>query len=125
MAVTKELANKARLKHLTEMHTKEVMEDFRRLWETNMSHPQTTPFPHAGQIQAQENTRLNPSPRVALEMRLRKVLESGNVEYVDIHRSGDKVFVFVITGGKPVVIEDDWDLFPSDTLVTQMRVLIG
>lgn len=35
----------------------------------------------------------------------------------------DTVVVFVVAGGKPIVIEDGAALFPSDTLVTQLRLL--
>lgn len=35
----------------------------------------------------------------------------------------DTVAVFVAVGGKAVVIEDGFELFPSDTLVTQLRLL--
>jgi hypothetical protein len=35
----------------------------------------------------------------------------------------DKVFVFVVAGGKPVTLEDDAHLFPSDQLITQLRML--
>lgn len=37
-----------------------------------------------------------------------------------------KAIVFIVNKDhKPVVIEDDPDLFPSDMLVTQLRLLIG
>ena len=35
---------------------------------------------------------------------------------------GKKV-VFLIVNGKPMMIEDDEHLFPSDTLITQLRIL--
>lgn len=37
--------------------------------------------------------------------------------------SDDKMVVFCVVNGKHVSIEDDFHLFPSDTLVTQLRVL--
>lgn len=46
----------------------------------------------------------------------------------DIHAYTDSgvAYVFVVnTDGKYVVIEDDPDLFPSDKLITQLRLLIG
>jgi len=39
--------------------------------------------------------------------------------------SPDKVIVFVIANGQPVTIEDDGGLFPSDALITQLRILRG
>lgn len=39
------------------------------------------------------------------------------------HVAGDKVHVFVTTGGKSVILEDDLTMFPSDTLITQLRML--
>jgi hypothetical protein len=35
----------------------------------------------------------------------------------------DKVYVMIVTNGKGVMLEDDRALFPSDTLVTQLRLL--
>ncbi len=40
------------------------------------------------------------------------------------HRlSPETIAVFVAINGKAIVIEDNADLFPSDTLVTQLRLL--
>jgi hypothetical protein len=42
------------------------------------------------------------------------------------HRlSHDKAVVFVIHEDRHLTIEDDWALFPSDTLVTQLRLIQG
>lgn len=35
----------------------------------------------------------------------------------------DRMAVFVVTNGKHVTLEDDAHLFPSDTLITQLRLL--
>lgn len=35
----------------------------------------------------------------------------------------DKVAIFVCNNGKYVVLEDDHNLFPSDSLITQLRML--
>jgi hypothetical protein len=46
-------------------------------------------------------------------------------EFIEAHRSrcGEKVFVFVVAGDKAVTLEDEWPLFPSDTLITSLRLL--
>ena len=45
-------------------------------------------------------------------------------DYLEAHRlSDDKVAVFIINNGKHCTIEDDAHLFPSDTLITQLRIL--
>ncbi len=41
--------------------------------------------------------------------------------YVD--RAGSKVIVFAVKNGEPITILDDFSLFPSDQLVTQLRLL--
>jgi hypothetical protein len=43
--------------------------------------------------------------------------------FLAAHRMGDKVVVFVAHGGKGLVIEDEIGLYPSDALVTQLRLL--
>lgn len=50
----------------------------------------------------------------------------GNLPPLDAlfaHRADDKVFVFVVVDGQAVTLEDGWDLFPSDALITQLRLL--
>jgi len=45
-------------------------------------------------------------------------------DYIASHRITDeKVAVFVCNNGSYVVLEDNTDLFPSDTLITQLRML--
>lgn len=57
-------------------------------------------------------------------MRLR--LDNGEkfpFEYLDTHVSGEKVFVFIVQNGTHAVLEDELQMFPSDTLVTQLRLI--
>jgi hypothetical protein len=42
-----------------------------------------------------------------------------------LYREEDTVFVFFVHNGKPVVLEDGWPLFPSDQLISQLRLLHG
>lgn len=44
-------------------------------------------------------------------------------EFLDTHLADDKVFIFVVKGVVPVTLEDDARMFPSDTLITQLRLL--
>lgn len=44
-------------------------------------------------------------------------------QYLSTALTGDKVFVFVVQDGQPVVLEDDATMFPSDALITQLRLL--
>lgn len=45
---------------------------------------------------------------------------------VDVRIAGEKVFVWIITKDfKSVVLEDTADMFPSDQMVTQIRLLQG
>jgi hypothetical protein len=44
-------------------------------------------------------------------------------EFAECHQSGDKAFLFVVHGGKALVFEEGYDLFPSDGLITQLRLL--
>jgi hypothetical protein len=45
-------------------------------------------------------------------------------DHISIHRNDTTVFVFVVTDKKPITIEDDVSMFPSDSLVTRLRMLI-
>lgn len=60
----------------------------------------------------------------SLAMRLR-VKEGHKMPFQHISTawSGDKVFIFVISKGQPVTFEDDVALFPSDTIITALRLV--
>ena len=62
-----------------------------------------------------------------IAMRLNKYTKGGKLPGVDaifIHEAPEKTFVFVVTTeGNAVTLTDSKDLFPSDTLITQLRLL--
>ena len=62
------------------------------------------------------------SKLVAMRLRLREG-ENMPFQYFATALAGDKVFVFVVQDGQAVVLEDDAPLFPSDKLITQLRLL--
>jgi len=59
-----------------------------------------------------------------LLMRLRA--REGEHLFQDMHTSfaNDKVFVFIVTKDQPLTLEDDAGMFPSDALITQLRLLM-
>ena len=59
-----------------------------------------------------------------LAMRLR-ITEGARMPFDDLHTSlgKEKVFVFIVQNDQAVTLEDDRNLFPSDTLVTQLRLI--
>jgi hypothetical protein len=65
-----------------------------------------------------------------IAIRLRVIPEEGacidfGVEHISTHYhdGAEKVFIFVVQDGKPVTLEDDASLFPSDTLITALRLI--
>lgn len=36
----------------------------------------------------------------------------------------NQVHVFMVMDNKPITLTEPWDLFPSDTLITQLRLLL-
>lgn len=44
-------------------------------------------------------------------------------DFLETHLHEERVLVFLVVGGKPVMLEDDANLFPSDTLITQLRLI--
>lgn len=47
-------------------------------------------------------------------------------ETISCHKlNAEMAVVFLIVGGKALLIEDDLNLFPSDALVTQLRLMEG
>ena len=59
-----------------------------------------------------------------IAMRLR-IPEGNKIPYQDLFTSfsDDKVFVFVVQDGQAVTLEDTATMFPSDQLITQLRLL--
>lgn len=63
--------------------------------------------------------------KIMIAIRLR--LDEGDIfpfEHLSSARTSDKVYVFVVQNETPVTLEDDIALFPSDTLITQLRLLM-
>ena len=47
-------------------------------------------------------------------------------DFATAHKVEDKkVFVFIVHKGEPVVLEDEWLMYPSDALVTKLRLIMG
>jgi hypothetical protein len=68
---------------------------------------------------ADERTR-----KMWIAMRLR--LPEGQrwpFDFLETHYAGEKVLVFAVIGDNHVVLEDAAELFPSDTLITQLRLI--
>lgn len=70
---------------------------------------------------------VGPSDGEMLCMRMRwPSLNTTKFDCVHIHRGKDKIFVFVVNNdGQPCTLEDDLNLFPSDQLVTSLKVMGG
>jgi hypothetical protein len=45
------------------------------------------------------------------------------VSFLEMYRTGDTVFVFIVANGAAIILEDNAGLFPSDTLISQLRLL--
>lgn len=52
-------------------------------------------------------------------------VEPSPFDHVDVFHGKKDFIVFVLKDGDPVVIRDSHELFPSDTLITQLRMLEG
>lgn len=60
------------------------------------------------------------SREAMLHMRLRN---GWTYQHLTTAYVGDKVYVFVIQNDQPVILEDDATMFPSDQLITQLRLI--
>jgi hypothetical protein len=59
-----------------------------------------------------------------LSMRMRWTGGDNPFTHVDIQTAGEKAFVWIITkDAQSVVLEDEAAMFPSDKLITQIRML--
>ena len=102
---------------------------------TNMSILQS-PFPPSHQHLAFDGPKVTPLTMIAMRMgwgpysgvpiRFGSDLSVTPFQFIEAVRAvgGGKTYVFVLTrDGKPVTLEDDSPLFPSDQLITQLRLL--
>lgn len=69
-------------------------------------------------------------PMQQIAMRMRWGSEPGRIivtgfEFIQAYVKDNVAVVFIVHGGKPVTIEDDAGLFPSDALITKLRLLLG
>ena len=46
-------------------------------------------------------------------------------EFIEVHLSKEKAFIFIIHDGKAITLEDDLGIFPSDALIASLRLLKG
>jgi hypothetical protein len=62
-----------------------------------------------------------------IDMRLRTPPGKYLFEFMMCHKAKDdnKVVVFLYHNKQATHLEDDWNLFPSDTLITQLRLMLG
>lgn len=58
-----------------------------------------------------------------IRSRMRWSNANGSFSYLHAHSEKERVFIFGVINGEPVMLEDDAGLFPSDQLVTQLRLL--
>lgn len=60
-----------------------------------------------------------------LRLRMRWASNAGPLQSLSTHylKSTDKVVLFLIHKDEPIVLHDDGPLFPSDALITQLRLL--
>lgn len=79
--------------------------------------PRATPDPNFTNYSSDDLAQM-------VSMRLRSARES-YFRHWHFHKVGEKVVILVIpnVSGEHVVLEDDFSLFPSDALITALRLL--
>lgn len=52
-------------------------------------------------------------------------VEPSPFDHLDVFQGKKDFIVFIIKDGDPVIIRDSHELFPSDTLITQLKLIEG
>ena len=77
------------------------------------------------------------SPLQMLQMRMRwgqfagpfiqqgALVEPSPFNHIEVYQGAKDFIIFIVKDGDPVVIRDTHELFPSDTLITQLRMMVG
>ena len=86
------------------------------VWEGSMQgYPINTP-PRVYSLREKMEMRMNWQPGTKVE----------GFSHMDYHVAGDKAFVWIVTNaGQSIVLEDEAALFPSDALITKVRMMGG
>lgn len=66
-----------------------------------------------------ENARLE---MIAMRLRIPQG-QKWPFDYVNTAVGNEKIFVFIVQDDQPVILEDSKALFPSDVLITQLRLI--
>lgn len=46
-------------------------------------------------------------------------------DFCEVHEGKEKMFVFIVHKDKATVLEDDVNMYPSDSFIASLRLLIG
>lgn len=61
---------------------------------------------------------------VAMRLRTREG-ERMPFDFMNAYKNKESVVVFFVHDGHPNFVEDDWGMFPSDALITKLRLIVG
>ena len=95
--------------------------------------PKSISAPGSGSISSNTGISSGPPPRpssdrlctmIAMRMRWPEG-RTLPMSYIGAHQTNEKVFVFMVHNEQAVTLEDDVLMFPSDTLITKMRLILG
>lgn len=53
------------------------------------------------------------------------LVEPSPFHHIEVYQGVKDFIIFIVKDGDPVVIRDTHELFPSDTLITQLRMMVG
>lgn len=82
-------------------------------------------------IQPKQSPPMDPLELICARLRLPSMMPGTritlpNINHISIYLQGtDVAIVFLVKGKTPTIIEDDPGLFPSDSLITQLRLLMA
>lgn len=93
-----------------------------------ISNAYTIPPPNATQVtasQVMDPFSFSVSLKAMIGMRLHLGLGTKfPFDFIECHKTRqNKVFVFVVVDDNNVTLEDEWELFPSDALITQLILM--
>ena len=85
------------------------------------------PVNSTGPLQVTSMTTLSEEDALRLLMMRLRVPQGSRYpfEHISLHLNNTKSYVFVVSSGGAVVLEDDPHMFPSDELIAKLQVLKG
>jgi len=107
-----------------DMYSATIFSDHMKKQLSNMI-SNSAPYPvYPASFKDDTDGKITPEAMIYMRLRFAPGMKIP-LDFLRAYVTDEVACVFIMVNNKPVVLEDDPSLFPSDSLITQLRLLIG